>query len=251
MTLFVYERKIEWALKDKGDVVPETNRNDWAFFPKSNQNNPVLHTNTHTHCPNKPAQLSVTHFMFPIVAWLVGLEYFSCILRSSRESHTLTESLSTMIHFSGNGLLCPAQQLSTVSRPSITPGSQTTVLRSEKFFFFFNNQNIHTTVWAPPLIALRWCFDAVWGNVKQVKWGEFFKSELVCAVWLTSSCYWQFHFNFEHMPVSTMSSTKGGKNIRGLAICSATSNPQCSSRKGLRFVDYFFQESFSLADWCL
>lgn len=135
VTLFVYERKIEWALKDKSDVVPETNRNDWAFFPKSNQNNPVLHTNT--HCPNKPAQLSVTHFMFPIVAWLAGLEYFSCILHSSRESHTLTESLSTMIHFLGNGLLCPAQQLSTVSWPNTTPDSQTTVLHPEFFYFFF------------------------------------------------------------------------------------------------------------------
>ena len=79
------------------------------FFPKSNQNNPVLHTNSHTHthtrshthCLNKPAQLTMTHFMFPIVAWLAGLEYFACILRCSRESHTLTESLSTMIHFFG------------------------------------------------------------------------------------------------------------------------------------------------------
>ncbi len=73
-------------------------------------------THTHTHCLNTPAQLTMTHFMFPVVAWLVGLEYFACILRSSRESHTLIESLSTMIHFSGNDLPCPTQQLSTVPR---------------------------------------------------------------------------------------------------------------------------------------
>lgn len=74
-------------------------RNEWAFFLKSNQNNPVLLTNT--HCLNKPAQLPMTHFMFPKVAWLVGLEYFACVLRSSCESHAFIESLSTMIHFFG------------------------------------------------------------------------------------------------------------------------------------------------------
>ena len=37
-------------------------------------------THTHTHCLNKPAQLTMTHFMFPVVAWLAGLEYFACIL---------------------------------------------------------------------------------------------------------------------------------------------------------------------------
>lgn len=106
--------------------------------------------------------------MFPIVAWLVGLEYPACILSSSCESHTLIESLSTVIHFLGNDLLRPAQQLSTVSQPSTTPGSQTTELGLEFVSFSSNNQNIHTKVWAPPLEALKSCFNTARGDVKQV-----------------------------------------------------------------------------------
>lgn len=122
------------------------NRNEWAFFPKSNRNNPVLHTNT--HCLNKPAQLTMTHFMFPIVAWLAGLEYFACILRSSCASHTLIESLSTMIHFFGV-MTCRVQLNSCQQSPgpSTTPGSQTTELGWEFCFVFYSNyQNIHTKV---------------------------------------------------------------------------------------------------------
>lgn len=56
------------------------------------------------------------------------------------------------------------------------------------------------------------------------------------------------HFIFELVPMSTPSSAEGGENIKGAGICPATSDPQWSSRKGLRFADYFFQEGFLLAD---
>lgn len=136
-------------------------------FPKPNQNNPVPHRCT--HCQNKPPQLPVTHSMFPIVAWWVRLEYFAVSFpRSSTESHTHIESLSTVIHFSGNDLLRPARHLSTVSRPSTTTSSfQTTELELKSGveawrggIHFPNNQNIHTKVWVTPLIALGLSFNA-------------------------------------------------------------------------------------------
>lgn len=146
-------RKTEqWTITDQTDVVSETNRNEWPFFPKSNQNNPVLHTNT--HCLNKPAQLAMTHFMFPVVAWLVGLEYFACILHSSCESHTLIESLSTMIHFF-RVMTCRVQLNSCQQTrgPSTTPGSQTTLLGLEFFFFNSNSQNAKSLGFAPSYVA--------------------------------------------------------------------------------------------------
>lgn len=44
--------------------------------------------------------------------------------------------------------------------------------------------------------------------------------------------------------MSTEWSMEGGKNIKRLEY----SSPQWSSRKGLRFADYSFQEGFLLAD---
>lgn len=115
-------------------------RNKWvSLFPKIQPESSSFtnkHTHTYTHCPNKPAQLTMTHFMFPIVAWLVGLEYFACILCSSCESHTLTVFPPWFI-FSGNDLLWPAQQLSTVCRAKHNTRLSNNWARFGVFFFFF------------------------------------------------------------------------------------------------------------------
>lgn len=183
--------------------------------------------------------------MFPIVAWWVELDYFARILHSSCGSHTLAQSLSTMIHFFGLWL---AVSNSTVVNSAWA--KHNTRLSDNSVFWTFSFPQRSYIRSSGLDIALFFataaCFTAAQEKREQFGQREWRWTNPVLAAWLKSKLNQQLLVCFLKLLNSCQSQPRQVLKVeiffKMLGKCLATGNLFRPSRKGLRVAHYFFQE---------